>query len=306
MFLNDRTLYSKLFGLGRYCTQRLVLFFCVVQRLGNSCSVVDWKIFTTTKWIIWMDLYVEYAWILKQFWTGMRNCLNPVGYRIETVTINTHNWMILVNAICYIVFKMMVLSNLSVSDKFVSQLLCGTCSTDLKKFHLFIEKAIETHTTLQRRYTECFSEGICQDGLKIELDHEIECVYMVDQLSNHTEDFQETSSDVVKEDGPFDLADPQTKKVFRGIQITRGNLNTSSIEEACTQTSLGGKEREINEDDGNVMEHIRRTDEDEKKEQQFTPHNGRIENENNKDSKAKQRKATTPVMCSYCCKLKKC
>lgn len=207
---------------------------------------------------------------------------------------------------CYIVFKMMVLSNLTVSDKFATQLLCGTCSTDLKKFHLFIEKAIETHTTLLRRYTKCFSERICQDELKIELDHEIECVYMVDQLSNHTEDFQETSSDVVKVDGHLDLADPQTKEIVNRRKCTQGNLNTSFIEEACTQTSLEGKEREVHEDDGNVMEHMSRTDEDEKKEQQFAPHNGRIENENNKDSKAKQRKATTPVMCSYCCKLKKC
>ncbi|XP_061400040.1 zinc finger protein 33B-like [Musca vetustissima] len=56
------------------------------------------------------------------------------------------------------------------------QFLCELCSADLKKFHLFIEKAIESHNILETN----LQNQIEAVDIKSENEQEIECVYMIE------------------------------------------------------------------------------------------------------------------------------
>lgn len=158
----------------------------------------------------------------------------------------------------------------SVSDA-LPQFFCQLCSIKMKRFHLLIEKAIETQKYLEQKLQESFSLPV----VKNEIEEETECVYMpdicfeittIDSLEEAPESelpSQEEEANSTEEDSRNELSETQT-----------GNLTENENDlESNGENGDGENESMVS-----------------------------VEEKKNNRSKLETRKG---AMCSYCCKFMK-
>ncbi|XP_073829675.1 uncharacterized protein [Musca autumnalis] len=157
-------------------------------------------------------------------------------------------------------------------DDLLPQFLCELCSADLKKFHLFVVKAIETQNILQQKLQKAYSDT----EVKVEDEQQIECVFMVESC--------------LEELPPTDVTD---------VDLVEEKVEKLPIEDSKTIKF----ENSADDDDPFDNEYDLESNVDDEIGTEYTQPDDIAETaEEAKDSKGKSR-SKNPVMCSYCSKI---